>query len=162
LVAVAGKLATEWSITDWNSDACIEAVFTCFESWVNNHREGVTSSHEEEKILEQVRHFFESQLHRFDPFIVKSPPKVNRAGFIDESQNKAKSGDYYVFVSTFKNEICKGHEPAVVERLLLKRGLLKCNAAGKVGQPIWVPSQGRTMRLYNISSLIMGEKIENR
>lgn len=32
--------------------------------------------------------------------------------------------------------MCKGYEPSAVEQLLLKKGLLKPNAAGKVGEPI--------------------------
>lgn len=116
------------------------------------------SSSEEGKMLEQVCHFFESQSFRFDTFIVKSSFKGNRAGFMDESLNKPTSGDYYVFVKTFKQELCKGFEPKAIEQLLLKKSLLKLNAVGKIGEPIWVPSCEKSMRLYHFSSSILGEK----
>ncbi|WP_218814608.1 DUF927 domain-containing protein [Rickettsiella endosymbiont of Dermanyssus gallinae] len=158
LVAAAGELAIEWDIVDSEKEDSIEATFTCFESWMNDHREGGMSSSEEEKILEHVRHYFETQSSRFDSFLVKSFFKGNRAGFVDESHHKPMSGDYYVFVKTFKQELCKGFEPKIVEQLLLKKGLLKPNAAGKIGEPIWVPSCEKSMRLYHFPSLILGEK----
>ncbi|WP_010598678.1 DNA/RNA helicase [Rickettsiella massiliensis] len=89
---------------------CIEAAFTCFESWINDHRESGLSSSEEEKIVEQVRHFFESRSSRFDTFIAQSSFKGNRAGFRNEAQQGNTAGDYFVFTTTFKKEICENYE----------------------------------------------------
>ena len=81
LVVVAGELVI-WGIVEWVMGDCIKAAFACFESWINGDREGGMSSSEEEKIVEQVRHFFESQSSRFDSFITKSIFKGNnRVGF---------------------------------------------------------------------------------
>ncbi|WP_010598293.1 hypothetical protein [Rickettsiella massiliensis] len=49
LVAAAGELAIKWDIVDREVGTCIEIAFICFESWMNDHREGGMSSSDEEK-----------------------------------------------------------------------------------------------------------------
>ena len=161
LVATAGELAIEWGIVEWAMGDCIEAAFTCLESWINDHRESGMSSSEEEKIIEQASHFFLSQSSRFSPFFVKSSDKLNnRAGFEDESISKPTSGDYYVLPKTYRKELCKGFEPQAVTALLLRKGFLLRYPNGEVVASIHVPALGTTTRLYHFSSTIIGSKKE--
>ncbi|MDQ8039122.1 MAG: DUF927 domain-containing protein [Rickettsiella sp.] len=164
LVAVAGELAIEWGIVDWVMGDCIEAAFTCFESWINDHRESGMSSSEEETILEHIRHIFLSQSSRFPSFFLKSSDRLNnRAGFEDESKNKTTSGDYYVLPRTYRKEFCKGFEPQAVTALLLRKGfLLRHPSNGEVVASIHVPALGKTTRLYHFSSNIVETKKEEK
>ncbi|MFZ2485619.1 MAG: DUF927 domain-containing protein, partial [Candidatus Rickettsiella isopodorum] len=143
LVAVAGELATEWEITGWEIENAYDAALACFISWLKNGQEWVTGSYEEEKMLEQARHFFESQSSRFNSFCTKESSVRNRAGFVDDTHHKIHSGDFYVFPETFRKEICKGFEPQSVTALLLRKGLLlKHRTSGKVDASIYVPALG--------------------
>lgn len=161
LVAVAGELATEWGITGWEKENAYDAVLSCFISWLKNGQEWVTGSYEEEKMLGQARHFFESQSSRFNSFYAKESSVRNRAGFVDKTYHKTHSGDFYVFPETFRKEICKGFEPQSVTALLLRKGfLLKHRTSGKVDASIYVPALGRTARLYHFPAYIIGPKEE--
>lgn len=163
LVAVAGELAIEWGIVEWTMGDCIEAAFACLESWMNDHREGGLSSSEEEKIVEQVRHFFESQSSRFDSLVTKSTFKCNnRAGFKNDAQYGNTAGDYYVFTTNFKKEICKNYEPRLVATILSKRGLLYLPEKGNdMSISIRVPADNnKHYRLYHLSARIFEAKEE--
>lgn len=159
LVALAGELATEWDITGWEKENAYHAALACFISWLKNGQEWITGSYEEEKILEQVRHFFESQSSRFNTFSIKESSVRNRAGFVNETQNN-QSGDFYVFPETFRKEICKGFESQSVVALLLRKGFLLKHRTGKVDASIYVPALSRTARLYHFPAHIIGPKEE--
>jgi putative DNA primase/helicase len=159
LVSVAGDLATEWGITGWEKENAYHAALACFISWLKNGQEWTAGSYEEEKMLEQARHFFESQSSRFNSFHIKGPSTRNRAGFVDDTQYKTHSGDFYVFPETFRKEICKGFEPQAVSTLLLRKGfLLTHRTSGKVDASIYVPALSRTARLYHFPAHIIGPK----
>ncbi|WP_218814170.1 DUF927 domain-containing protein [Rickettsiella endosymbiont of Dermanyssus gallinae] len=164
LVAAAGELAIKWGIVDWEVGTCIESTFTCFESWINDHREGGMSSSEEEKIVEQVRYFFESQSSRFDSFMVQSSFKGNRAGFRSEAQQGNAAGDYYVFTTTFKKEICKNYEPRLVATILNKKGLLYLPKRGNdMSVSIRVPAaNNKQFRLYHFPAQIVEAREEEK
>ncbi len=163
LVCVAGELATEWGITGWEKENAYQAALACFISWLKNGQEWVTGSYEEEKIIEQARHFFESQSSRFNSFHTKESSTRNRAGFIDDTHHKTHSGDFYVFPETFRKEICKGFEPQSVTTLLLRKELLlKHRTSGKVDASIYVPALSRTARLYHFPAHIIGPKEEEK
>jgi putative DNA primase/helicase len=160
LVAAAGELATSYGVTGWSAGSAIEAAKKCFDAWINTRAGGI-GSHENETTLEQVRHFFQENASRFDTFdnpenYAQRMPPIRSAGF------KKSDGDYYVYPKTFSDEICKGlGSPKDVAKLIQKNGWLI--AGGKDGKPynnVWVPSQGKTVRLYHFSSKVFGDKPE--
>lgn len=163
LVTLAGVLASEWGITGWKIESVTEAGIACFDSWFKEHREGVTNSSEEEKIFEQVRHFFESNPKRFDAF---DGPDLQQTRVAPEKRAGFKSAkdEYYVFTKTFNKEICKGYESRTVAQLLAKKGLLLISKLGnKMSVSKRVPSEkGKVLRLYHFAAHIISASEEEK
>ena len=162
LVVAAGELATEHGVTGWEKCTAIQAVKTYFDAWLNT-RDGGTGSHENEKIMEQVQHFFQENAARFDTFENVNDYKNKLiphkcAGFF------ANNGDFYVFTKTFSDEICKGlGSKKDVARIVEECGwLLPDKKSQKAFKSVWVPTQEKTMRLYHFSSSVTGEDKDNK
>jgi putative DNA primase/helicase len=157
LVAAAGELATAYGVTGWQCGEAIKAVKRCFESWLNT-RDGGIGSHENEVTLDQVRHFFQENSARFDVFddaqkFAHQMIPHRCAGF------RKCDGDFYVYPKTFRDEICKGlGSPKDVAKIVEKCGWLLPNNKDKSAySSVWVPTQGKTIRLYHFSSNVIGE-----
>lgn len=157
LVAAAGEIATDLGITGWRSGTVITAIKKCFDDWLSE-RNGVESSHEHELILEQVRHFFQENVGRFDVFDNESQYEKRQiphrcAGYRDGN------GNYYIFPKTFKDEICKGlSSQKDVIKVVEQCGWLVPDAKTKSAySSVWVPSQSKTIRIYHFSNKVIGE-----
>lgn len=157
LVAAAGELAIEFGITGWQKRDAIQAAKLCFDAWLNARESGI-DSHEKDFALEQVRHFFQENAARFDVFddaqAYQNKTIPHRcAGF------RKNDGDFYVYPKTFGDEICKGlGSSKEVAKLLEKCGWLLPDGVEKTSyKSVWVPAQGKTIRLYHFSSKIIGE-----
>jgi len=157
LVAAAGELATEYGITGWEKGIAIQAAKRCLDAWLHS-RDGGIGSHENEATLDQVRHFFQENSARFDVFDDETT-YANRliphrcAGF------RAGNGDFYVYPKTFSDEICKGlGSQKDVAKIVEKCEwlLLDCKKQTPYSS-VWVPTQGKTIRLYHFSSKVIGE-----
>lgn len=160
LVAAAGEIATNFGITDWQAGSSLTSIKKCFDAWLSE-RHGSDSSHEHEMILEQVRHFFQENAARFDIFdneqeYEKRPIPHKCAGFRDSK------GNYYVFTKTFKDEVCKGiGSQKDVIKVIEECGWLVPDGKSKSAySSIWVPTKGKTIRLYHFSSKIIGESAD--
>lgn len=157
LIAVAGELATEFGITGWQRGVALQAVKNCLDAWLQG-RDGGVGSHEDEAILQQVRHFFQENAARFDIF--DDPLSYQNRMIPQRCAGFRKSnGDFYVYPKTFSNEICKGLGSSKdVAKIIEKCGwLIPDSAEKKPYSSIWVPTQGKTIRLYHFSSSVIGE-----
>jgi uncharacterized protein (DUF927 family) len=180
LIAAAGEIATEWGITGWTKGIAIEAADICFKEWLGQR--GGSGNAEDRAMLAQVKRFFE--LHgeaRFTDWdrpasdtSQHSPKTINRVGYRrhtdakdekgnaiylngldgDGMERKAKNTDYYVFPTTFEEEICNGFDYRVICRLLADKGMLLTE--GKSFKRKERLPGGEHPRCYRITSKILG------
>lgn len=144
LVAVAGELATEAGITGWQPGEAWRACQTCARAWWSTQEWMIQK--EEDRVLEHVRAFLESQSARFSDFDTsESENRIpNRLGF----RRYVRPGigpEYYewmIFRSAWRNEVCKGWDARQIERVLLAEGCLlpdsNANITRAVRSPIGV------------------------
>lgn len=151
LVGLAGEMATAQGITGWEAGEAIRAARTCFDTWLAGR--GGSGNVEHVAILRQVSAFFQAHGNaRFTPWHRATddhaPNTLNRAGLrklltedgdainsyedrhrkfgeaIHPKDSEMMEQEYYVLPEVFRNEICKGFDPNLVARLLVKKGLL--------------------------------------
>lgn len=154
LVGIAGELATEFGITDWEKCEAEEAAKTCFYAWLKNR--GSNENQEEAVALQQVRTFF--ALHgesRFTPFDAPSSSRtINRAGF----RRLKDEEEFYVFPDIFRTEICKGLNSTTAVKICVKYGLLRASSTGETTHPVWLPETKKHKRFYIFTSKVFGEE----
>ena len=126
LVAVAGELATEAGITGWQPGEAWRACQACARAWWSTQEWMI--QREEDRILEHVRSFLESQSSRFSDFdTAESENRIpNRLGF--RRYVVPSFGEPYyewlIFRNAWRNELCKGWDASHVARVLLDEGCL--------------------------------------
>ena len=157
IVAAAGEMATDASITGWQAGQATTAVMTCLDNWLDNY--GRDGEHEQRQIIKHIQAFIE--LHgssRFQPceksFYADSEQKVtNRVGY-----RKQGSDDYYFYINAFEKEVCTPYELKKVTQVLDDAGLLITNETNKktfrVPAPTAKNPKART-RVYAIKSDIL-------
>ena len=119
-LTVSGAVAVSLGIIPLKEEVIIEALVTCFKAWLKYR--GSTKSYEEEKILEQVKGFFEA--HHKSRFILldednqeknETEKIINTAGY--KKQLKNKKYEFYIFPNAHK-ELCKGFNKYTVNKVL--------------------------------------------
>jgi putative DNA primase/helicase len=120
-VGFAGELATKYGLTGWNSGESYEAAVKCFNDWLRI--KGGVGNFEDKRLMDQTRAFFDlhgcSRFFDLDSF---QEQKINNmAGYKRVLPEKTV---FYVFTSTFKNEICKGFARDQAIEILKKNGIL--------------------------------------
>jgi putative DNA primase/helicase len=122
-VAAAGELATEAGITGWPEGEAALAAKACFHAWLESR--GGAGNAEDEQMLRQVRRFFEAhgdarftEWNRADDD--HAPKTLYRAGFrkMVNGTDDPPAWEFYVFIETFRSELCEGFEPRAVLRVL--------------------------------------------
>jgi putative DNA primase/helicase len=187
LIAAAGEIATVWGITGWASGEAIQAADTCFKAWLTQR--GGTGNAEERAMLAQVQRFFE--LHgesRFSDWdrpasdtSQHAPKTLNKAGYRkhfdakDEAgeiiytgetydqgdEKKARDTEFYVFVETFRSEICAGYDYKVVQKLLDTHcALVRPNAGKAYTRSERLPAEGK-QQIYKVNAKVFGLLAEN-
>lgn len=182
LIAAAGEIATVWGITGWNSGEAMQAADTCFMAWLAQR--GGSGNAEERAMLAQVQHFFE--LHgesRFGDWerpasdtSQHAPKTLNKVGYRkhfdakDEEGNaiytgetygegdekKARDTEYFVYLETFRSEICAGYDYKVIQKLLEKHGaLIKPSIGNAYTRKERLPAEG-LQHVYRFNSKVFG------
>ena len=182
LIAAAGEIATVWGVTGWQQGEAINAADACFKAWLNQR--GGAGNAEERAMLAQVQRFFE--LHgesRFSDWerpasdsSQHAPKTLNKAGYrkhfdakdadgtqiytgekySEGDEKKARDTEFYVFVETFKTEICAGYDYKAVQRLLDKQGALVRPSTGKAyTRTERLPAEGK-QNVYRINAKVFG------
>lgn len=130
LVAVAGELATEAGITGWQPGESWRACQACARAWWSTQEWMI--QREEDRILEHVRSFLESQSARFSDFDTDESANhiPNRLGFRRRVKNDfgPEYFEWLIFRDAWRNEICKGFDAANVARIMLAEGCLLTNS----------------------------------
>jgi putative DNA primase/helicase len=155
LVAAAGELATQLGITGWLSSDATQAAVLCFQSMLNAR--GGIGSMEEKIALAQVRRFFEQhEESRFTNWDYSNDSKtINRAGFRKVNSDGA---EYFVFVESFRNDICQGLDTSFVEKLLLRHGWLKSDSSGRATRSERLPGHARNIRCYRFTEKVLADE----
>lgn len=178
----ADEIATVWGITGWNSGEAMAAADTCFKAWLTQR--GGTGNAEEKAMLAQVQRFFE--LHSESRFSdwdrpasdtsQHAPKTLNKAGYRkhfdakdaegepiytgetykEGDEKKARETEFFVFVETFRSEVCAGCDYKVIQKLLDTHGALIRPSSGKAytrGERL--PAEGR-QNVYRLNSKVFG------
>lgn len=131
LVAAAGELATSFGLTGWPEGEAVKAARACFTAWLA--RRGGEGNQEERAALRQVRTFLRqygesafADLNR--PSVdtdTRAPIRSDRAGYRKQLDGEDAAIEYFVFVETWRERVCKGLDSVFVARLLVDRGYAK-------------------------------------
>lgn len=161
IVGAAGELATQWGLTGWPAGEAMQAARRCYAGWLAAR--GGSGDYESGSMLAQVRRFFEA--HGEARFVDwnrpatkddHAPRVMNRCGY--RKYDEVDGPHWYVFPESFKSEICKGHDPQAVARLLHQRGYLEVKASEKDRSGFItrhsLPGEGQR-RVYHILPAIM-------
>lgn len=151
-VAVAGELATLFDLTGWERGEADQATKKCFNAWLEDF--GGNGNKEERSIIEQVRGFIEQHgASRFEDMKATEEQRIfNRAGFF--RYNKEGEKEYLVLTKPYSNELCAGYDTKTVSNVLIKHGCLKAGYGGKSQVPERIPSLGKVVKVYVITSAI--------
>jgi len=147
LIAAAGILASELSITGWPEEEATWAAKTCFAAWIKSR--GGASAQEGREILRQVRHFFEQ--HGDARFTAIGSPDerttINRAGY-----KKWIDGNWHFFVliESFKQNICIDFDKDIAVAILKEKGWLLPDSEGKSTRAENLPCSNSTTRCYRL------------
>lgn len=165
LLACAGELATEFGITGWEPETGYRDIQLMFHRWLNER--GNSGQSEEQKLIAQVRRFFE--LHgesRFGNLGASDTRAINnRVGFkeiaITRSFDRERSAEineghnvYYVMSEGFK-EITAGFSQKQAIRTLLAKGILKPNGDGPAMHSKRLPGFASPKKVYIFTSSII-------
>lgn len=133
LVAAGGELETTEGLTGWPEAATYDAALHCFDDWLKARGGPILA--EERDLLAQVRYWFEKHANRLrwkDRALDDHAPEVpQQADFKDNLATEAGGFIYYVFPETFARELCEGQDQRDAARVLMRRGWLRPDQAGK-------------------------------
>lgn len=153
LVAAAGELAASFGVLPWPQWEARDAAVACFRSWLEG-RGGVEPAEVREGIA-QVRAFIEAHgSSRFEDWDGSGSEKVvNRAGF--RRKDELDQLQFYVMPEAFRREVCAGFNPKTLARVMVDRGILQPDGAGKFQVSVKPPNYQKA-RFY----LIHADKLE--
>lgn len=165
LVAAAGELASEASMTDWPRGESQAAARRCFNAWIAARAGGIGNS-EETQMLRQVRQWF--GLHgeaRFTDWNRAdddhAPKTMNRAGWRKAVKtcnglDKLTGWEWFILIDIFRAEVCKGFNYKAAQRLLAERGHLE-PAHGKHYAHSASPPGADRCQVYRVKSSLLAE-----
>ena len=141
LVAAAGELARELGVVPWRQGEALEAASHCFNDWLDSR--GGKEAAEVHAAISQVLLFIEQHGDsRFEPIgAALDRPVSNRAGW---RRGEGTEREWLIPPETWKTEVAVGHDPTLVARVLLERGMLK---RAKDGFQRVEKIQGRSQRV---------------
>ncbi len=169
LLAAAGELATQAGITGWPQGEAMRAARRCFEDWIAAR--GGLAGHEEYAMVSQLRQFIDAhgdaRFHWWHRAADDRAGKtMNRAGFkrlvgpsgkpvktnsehqrefggdVQPDDAKDTRTEYFVQLSTFDDEVCKGFDSKAFKRVLAARGILVSTPSGRTDRRERVPGVG--------------------
>ena len=113
IIAAAGELATEMSITRWKQGEAWTSAVRLFEGWITTR--GGVGVHDVMAGIRSVIAFLQSNRGRFQDVDrgKEASPIHNRAGFRELEEDQPI---HYVFANVFEDEICKGYDHRAVLR----------------------------------------------
>ncbi|WP_297919721.1 DUF927 domain-containing protein [Metallibacterium sp.] len=154
LIGAAGEMATMWALTGWRIGDAETAARACFRAWLAAR--GTAGASEPAAMVAQVRGFLEANGEaRFTSWSADAngPRTINRAGY---RRPTPEGPEYYVEREAFRHELCKGHDPQAVARVLIECGAIIPDSDGSPTRKERLPD-GRASRVYRISPKLWGD-----
>jgi uncharacterized protein (DUF927 family) len=172
LVAAAGDLAIRWLELPWQAGAASQAAEKMFAAWLESR--GGAGNQEDVAMLAQVRDFLsrhgEARFTDWERPVAEddhAPRVINRAGFRRAIIHRTETPDgvkvdreteYFIFPEPWKNEVCKGHDPRAVARLLVRLGHMEQGGPEHAAKAITLPGEGRRRVYHVLPSVWAGEQ----
>ena len=161
LIAAAGELAASLGIVPWPEREATGGAARCFGDWISER--GGVGAQEDTDAIRQVRKFVETYgTSRFERMY---PPRdedgtqepssertLNRVGFRNVLKDYT---EFYVLPESWRTEVCRGHDAKYVAKVLLERGMLTPDAAGKSTRLKRMPGFANPIRVYCLSQKLM-------
>ncbi|MGI9450211.1 MAG: DUF927 domain-containing protein, partial [Geminicoccaceae bacterium] len=149
LAAAAGELAASLGVLPWELGEANRAAATCFKDWLAGR--GGHGPAELREGLRQVRLFLEqhgaSRFEDVEP-VENHRTLINRAGFRRKHGN---AWDYLVMPEVWRNEICKGFDPAMIAGAMIDHGWMEPGEGNNRSKKESLPGIGQK-RVYVIKS----------
>jgi putative DNA primase/helicase len=127
LIAAAGELAVRLGIVPWPAGAVREAAAWALERWIELR--GGSEPSEALHAIQCVRLFIEQ--HGEARFAclddADGRPVANRAGY---RKGNGSAREWWVLPQVWRAEICAGHDPRFVARVLAEAGMLRTQGEG--------------------------------
>ncbi|MGO4869846.1 MAG: DUF927 domain-containing protein [Roseiarcus sp.] len=148
IIMVAGELATAFGLTGWCAGEARGAAAWALKQWIEER--GGTEPAEVRLAVEAVRHFIETHGEaRFDNLDdLDARPVPNRAGW---RKGAGEDRRWLIPSEAWKHDVCAGHNPQFVARVLAERGAL---AKGSDGNMRVERIAGTTKRVYVVTPRI--------
>jgi putative DNA primase/helicase len=125
LIAAAGELAAELSLTGWPRGEATQAAVTCFRAWLDER--GTIGDHDLEKAIQGVISYVERHgSSRFEDVSAEGFTVNNRVGY-RKCDNRIAEGwrwEYFVLLLAWREELCKGYDHKAIEKAMIERKML--------------------------------------
>ncbi|RHZ98855.1 DUF927 domain-containing protein [Cereibacter sphaeroides] len=165
LVTAAGELATEFGVLPWQAGDASHGAAVCFEAWMRGR--GGSGAAEDREAVALVRRFIEAHgSSRFEPMGALAPKDgqgnpletriINRVGFVRLADG-AEGAREYIFMPEAWKEVCAGHDPSRVAKVLAERGFLRPGNDGKTSRPVRLPGGTKATRCYVVANDILND-----
>jgi putative DNA primase/helicase len=114
LVSAAGELATVFGVLPWQAGEATRAAKNCFAAWLDGR--GSSGSLEMTQAISHMKSIIEQ--HGLSRFQAWDGFKSASGSFVNNQLGYVKENEFYFFPETFKKEVCKGRDQAVVFKAL--------------------------------------------
>ena len=164
LLAAAGELAAALGVLPWPEGEARRAALAGLQAWLGNREAGAGAA-EDAAALAAVRSFIgahgASRFSRLTPasHLEAAPaeesdserPVMNRAGW---RRLTAAGWEYLILPEVWRNEVCRGLDPAAVARVVKDSGFLSPGEGKNLARSTRIPGEGKP-RLYVIAPGIL-------
>jgi putative DNA primase/helicase len=141
IAGAAGVLASKIEITGWSEAEVIRSIETVFHSWLAVR--GNSNIHTDVEMgMRRTRAFLETNgSSRFQDTNSTGEKTINRAGF---REHGADGWRYYLYPSTFQNEVCAHYDCRAVLKEMARRGFATPSSDGRhLGNKKTITGEGR-------------------
>lgn len=169
LLAFAGELATSYGLTGWPQNTAYDAAGWAFDEWLQSR--GTMGSLEDQKVLRQVRRWFENNQHRFEELPIREHAGrvIQPAGYVEYHEphldgrfdgQKVKVPSFYVYRNTWREEVLAGLDERKAHRVLIAHGILKPGDGRNVTTQKRLKTEGNKERYYLVTAEVFGGEDE--
>lgn len=154
LIAVAGELATAWSITGWTHGAAKAAAGRLLKEWISA-RGGIEPA-EVTAGIAAVRTFIDAHgsSRVNDHRHVDGATIQNCVGFIRRGDGERT---WCFYPDAWRNEVLAGHDAGRIAAIMLARGMLQPGPDGKATRSERPGTGEKARRVYVVTAAIHGD-----
>ncbi|WP_175999271.1 DUF927 domain-containing protein [Burkholderia stabilis] len=188
LVAVAGELATAHGLTGWPRGEAVEAARRCFEGWLEL-RGGTGNSDEADAVRQVLHFLVAHGDNRFvwmnraqDDHRPNAPHRAGWKRLVKHDKSSiaiesdqayyAEFGEkmsaedaesveteYLIELTVFRKEVCAGYDHRIVEKALMRRGVLMLRSDGRPYRQEHIPGMTKRLMVYRVLPSIFSLEI---